>query len=349
MDESTSALDRESERLIQDALDEFSLNRTVVTIAHRLTTIQKSDCIFVLDRGTVAEFGSHNDLISKQGQYYNYVKKQQVDQKVQDKSVESIVHEDEIEDLISETQASPIKIRRSRRDIDQEPLSKKNIQVSDSIIMEKKDLTKNPKENFLIIDTLTMEKQGLIKNPEGNTLVNDTLTMKKPDLIKNLEGKEPKSKAPYRKMWADMKGEQLYFIIASFAAGYLGSLNPMIGYMLSESIETLSHVRDGVPGASDDLTVVFVLYIGFGVGGFICGYLSLLLFTLSGQSLAEKLRVRVFKKIMDNNIPFFDKPEHSPGNLCTKLEEDCSNLQNTMTGLVGVQIMNFGCLGFAIV
>jgi hypothetical protein len=73
------------------------------------------------------------------------------------------------------------------------------------------------------------------------------------------------------------------------------------------------------------------------------------LFALSGQSLAEKLRVRVFKKIMEHNIPFFDKPEHSPGNLCTVLEEDCSNLQNAMTGIVGVVIMNFGCLGVAIV
>ncbi len=92
LDESTSALDRKNEKLIQDALDEFSLNRTVITIAHRLNTIQNSDCIFVLDCGTVAEFGSHNDLMSKQGQYYNYVKKQQVDQKAKDKSDESIFH-----------------------------------------------------------------------------------------------------------------------------------------------------------------------------------------------------------------------------------------------------------------
>jgi ABC-type multidrug transport system fused ATPase/permease subunit len=68
------------------------------------------------------------------------------------------------------------------------------------------------------------------------------------------------------------------------------------------------------------------------------------LFALSGQSLAEKLRVRVFKKIMDNDIPFFDKPENSPGNLCTRLEEDCSNLQNAMTGFGGVFMQSFGCL-----
>jgi ATP-binding cassette subfamily B (MDR/TAP) protein 1 len=113
LDESTSALDRKNEQLIQDALDDFSLNRTVVTIAHRLTTIQNSDCIFVLDGGTVAEFGSHNDLMSKQGQYYNYAKKQQVDQETQDDSDEPIVHKDECEVPLCESEDSPLKKRRS--------------------------------------------------------------------------------------------------------------------------------------------------------------------------------------------------------------------------------------------
>jgi ATP-binding cassette subfamily B (MDR/TAP) protein 1 len=307
LDESTSALDRKNEKLIQDALDEFSLNRTVVTIAHRLTTIQNSDCIFVLDQGTVAEFGSHNDLLSKQGQYYNYVKKQQVDQKAYDDSDEPIIHNDEIDVPLSESQAGPLKKGGS------------------SLSLEKKSFSQR---NSLVSDSFTMERSNLAKNPEE---------------------KGPEPKAPYGKMWADMKGQQLYFIIASFAAVGLGSMNPIIGYMLSETINTLTHLRDGESGASGDLTVVFIWFIGFGVVGFIFGYLSLWLFALSGQSLAEKLRVRVFKKIMDNNIPFFDKPEHSPGNLCTRLEEDCSNLQNAMTGIVGSLIMNFGCLAVAIV
>jgi ATP-binding cassette subfamily B (MDR/TAP) protein 1 len=307
LDESTSALDRKNEKLIQDALDEFSLNRTVVTIAHRLTTIQNSDCIFVLDQGTVAEFGSHNDLLSKQGQYYNYVKKQQVDQKAYDDSDEPIIHNDEIDVPLSESQAGPLKKGGS------------------SLSLEKKSFSQR---NSLVSDSFTMERSNLAKNPEE---------------------KGPEPKAPYGKMWADMKGEKIYFIIASLAAIGLGSLNPVIGYWLSETINSLSNLRDGVSGASDDLNVAFICFIGFGVAGFICGYLSTWLYALSGQSLAEKLRVRVFEKIMDNNISFFDEPEHSPGNLCTRLEEDCSNLQNAMTGIVGTLIMNFGCLGVALV
>jgi ATP-binding cassette subfamily B (MDR/TAP) protein 1 len=304
LDESTSALDRKNEKLIQDALDEFSLNRTVITIAHRLTTIQNSDCIFVLDKGTLGEFGSHDDLMSKQGQYFDYVKKQQVDQNAQDETDEPI-HEDEIEIPLSESQASPLRKQGSSNNIQQESFGRKSSLVSDSFVVE----STNPAE----------------------------------------KEKEEESKAPYGKMWADMKGNQLHFLIAGFAAVGLGSLNPIIGYMLSETISTLSNVRDGKSGASDDLTMVFIWFIIFGVMGFVFGYLSMWFFALSGQSLAEKLRVRVFRKIMDNNIPFFDKPEHSPGNLCNRLEEDCSNLQNAMTGIVGSFIMNFGCLGVAMV
>jgi hypothetical protein len=82
--------------------------------------------------------------------------------------------------------------------------------------------------------------------------------MERKDLTKNPEEIPEGSWAPYGKMWADMKGDQLYFIIAAFAAAYLGSLNPMIGYMLSEAIVTLAHLRLGVWGAPDDLSVDFI-------------------------------------------------------------------------------------------
>lgn len=63
LDESTSALDRKNEREIQETLDQFSKNRTTVTIAHRLATIKNSDLIYCLKDGKIAEFGPHDDLI----------------------------------------------------------------------------------------------------------------------------------------------------------------------------------------------------------------------------------------------------------------------------------------------
>jgi ABC-type multidrug transport system fused ATPase/permease subunit len=70
LDEATSALDNESERLVQGALDTLMQNRTSVVIAHRLSTIQKADKIVVLEKGKIVEQGTHEDLIQKQGAYY---------------------------------------------------------------------------------------------------------------------------------------------------------------------------------------------------------------------------------------------------------------------------------------
>src|SRR5689334_10577772 len=70
-DEATSALDSESEVLIQDALWKLMEGRTAIVIAHRLSTVQKMDRIFVLDRGKIVEEGSHKELLQKQGVYAN--------------------------------------------------------------------------------------------------------------------------------------------------------------------------------------------------------------------------------------------------------------------------------------
>lgn len=71
LDEATSALDNESERIVQDSLAKLSKGRTVITIAHRLTTIKNSDVILVLTENGIEEHGTHTELLEKKGLYYN--------------------------------------------------------------------------------------------------------------------------------------------------------------------------------------------------------------------------------------------------------------------------------------
>jgi subfamily B ATP-binding cassette protein MsbA len=69
LDEATSALDSESESLVQSAIQNLIVGRTVFVIAHRLSTVRKADRIMVLENGTIADIGSHEDLMNKLGTY----------------------------------------------------------------------------------------------------------------------------------------------------------------------------------------------------------------------------------------------------------------------------------------
>lgn len=78
LDESTSALDSESERVVQAALDAAAKGRTTIAVAHRLSTVQKAHVIFVLDQGRVVESGTHQELMRSKGHYYELVNLQRL-------------------------------------------------------------------------------------------------------------------------------------------------------------------------------------------------------------------------------------------------------------------------------
>ena len=69
LDEATSSLDTATEKVVQESLEKLSANRTTITIAHRLSTIVNADRIFVLQDGIVAETGTHEQLMRKNGIY----------------------------------------------------------------------------------------------------------------------------------------------------------------------------------------------------------------------------------------------------------------------------------------
>ncbi|ETS82686.1 hypothetical protein PFICI_04562 [Pestalotiopsis fici W106-1] len=80
LDEATSALDSESEKVVQAAFEKIRHGRTVIAVAHRLSTVQNADVIFVFDQGSVLEKGTHAELLQKRGVYWDMCQSQATDQ-----------------------------------------------------------------------------------------------------------------------------------------------------------------------------------------------------------------------------------------------------------------------------
>jgi ATP-binding cassette, subfamily B, bacterial MsbA len=78
LDEATSSLDAESERLVQEALHNLMRNRTSFVIAHRLSTVRRADAIIVLEQGSIVEIGRHDDLLTRRGGAYARLYAQQM-------------------------------------------------------------------------------------------------------------------------------------------------------------------------------------------------------------------------------------------------------------------------------
>ena len=79
LDEATSALDAESQYLVQEAIHKLMRGRTTIVIAHRLSTIKEADRIYVINEGTVVDYGKHRELLQKEGVYrklYNHILKE---------------------------------------------------------------------------------------------------------------------------------------------------------------------------------------------------------------------------------------------------------------------------------
>ncbi|KAJ2859700.1 hypothetical protein GGH94_005957 [Coemansia aciculifera] len=164
LDEATSALDTASERLVQDALDRLSANRTTISIAHRLSTVRNCDQIYVVRDGVVSENGTHDELVMSGGEYAAMVRAQELRQAVRiaEQGTEDDDEED-VDELIAKElreQAIDLKATTTRQTVD----SAKNASVSGSVNPDGSELKQiDESGDFYLLWRLIYKFRGSIK------------------------------------------------------------------------------------------------------------------------------------------------------------------------------------------
>lgn len=311
LDESTSALDSASEKIVNAALERASKGRTTISIAHRLSTIRNADKIIVMDRGNVIETGTHSELINLKGVYAKLVEAQTL------RMEESVGGKDE---KTPENSAEFIGTGES------------------SMVMEKR------------ADGVHLNLgEELEKKTEKMKKVTDTEEDEEDQVDEAFLTKEDKEEREKKRMEAILKKRGfLWKRVFDFnrpewplmAMGtFLAAINSVImpafslffNLILTVFTKTGDELRDG--------TIFWAcMFIVLGVVAFITigGYYTL--FLLSGERLTRRVRAQTFRHLIYQEVAFFDHPANASGVLTARLASDATQLKNLTGDLAGAII-----------
>ncbi|KAJ2828372.1 hypothetical protein IWW50_001413 [Coemansia erecta] len=168
LDEATSALDTASERLVQDALDKLSANRTTISIAHRLSTIRNCDHIYLVRDGVVSENGTHGELVKMDGEYAAMVRAQELRQAVRNKlnSLDSAPGDDDGEDvdelIANELKEQALEQRATTRQTT-DTTGRSSVGAASAASSAMTDMSPKPRGNMYMLLRLLWQYKGSMK------------------------------------------------------------------------------------------------------------------------------------------------------------------------------------------
>jgi ATP-binding cassette subfamily B (MDR/TAP) protein 1 len=301
LDEATSALDTKSEGVVQAALEVAAAGRTTISIAHRLSTIKDADNIVVMSLGRIVEQGTHDELLSKQGAYYNLVEAQKIadTEKLTAEQQEAI--DAEGDKLIRQ------KSNRSGAGYIEDP--------DDKNIANKLNRTQSEKSQSSLV------LQG--RNTGGGEQASLWTLIK---LIISF------NKTEYKLMIAGL----LCAIIAGggnptqavfFAKEILALITPLVNQENVPIPGAVHYVRSQV-----DFWSLMYLMLGFIIFFANCG--QGIAFAFCSERLIHRVRDRAFRTMLRQDIEFFDREENTAGALTSFLSTETTHV----AGLSGVTL-----------
>ncbi|XP_016107770.1 bile salt export pump-like [Sinocyclocheilus grahami] len=308
LDMATSALDNESEAVVQEALDKARQGRTTISIAHRLSTIRNADVIMGFEHGRAVERGKHSQLLDRKGVYFTLVTLQ--NQGKDTDSDKPDYKEEGLEKVRSFSRGSyESALRRSLR---QRSHSQMSNSIPDAISGKFK------------IHSDHLEVEANNKKSKG----------KDEDVI------EP---APVARILRYNRPEWPCMLLGSLGAAINGSVNPIYALLFSEILGTFS-IQD-LDEQRRQINGICILFVSIGVLSFFSQFLQGYSFAKSGELLTRRLRKVGFQAILKQEIGWFDNPINSPGALTTRLATDASMVQGAAGSQIGMIVNSLTNIG----
>ncbi|KAM4560550.1 bile salt export pump isoform 2-T2 [Odontesthes bonariensis] len=319
LDMATSALDNESEAIVQEALDKVRMGRTTISIAHRLSTIKNADVIVGFEHGRAVERGKHNELLERKGVYFTLVTLQsQGDKALNEKAREMAGGEQEEPERLNLSRAGSYRASL-RASIRQRSRSQLSNLIPDSSVTVAGDL--GPR-------AYSMSQADKYKTPEED----------EEEIV------EP---APVSRILKYNLPEWPYMLFGSFGAAINGGVNPVYALLFSQILATFS-IEDSVTQRREiDSICVFFVFVG--VISFFTQMLQGYAFSKSGELLTSRLRRIGFHAMLGQEIGWFDDHRNSAGALTTRLATDASQVQGATGSQIGMIVNSLTNIGVAVI
>ncbi|XP_061057418.1 bile salt export pump isoform X3 [Eubalaena glacialis] len=304
LDMATSALDNESEAMVQEALSKVQHGHTIISVAHRLSTVRAADVIIGFERGTAVERGTHEELLERKGVYFTLMTLQsQGDQAFNEKDIK-----DETEDTLPERKQT---------------FSRGSYQASLRASIRQRS-----------------KSQLSYLGPEPPlALVDHKSTYEEDRKDKNIPVEEEIEPAPVRRILKVNAPEWPYMLVGAVGAAVNGTVTPFYAFFFSQILGTFS-----IPDKEEQRSQIHgvcLIFVAIGCLSFCTQFLQGYAFAKSGELLTKRLRKLGFRAMLGQDIGWFDDLRNSPGALTTRLATDASQVQGAAGSQIGMMVNAF--------
>ncbi|XP_064573875.1 bile salt export pump isoform X4 [Zonotrichia leucophrys gambelii] len=313
LDMATSALDNESEAIVQEALHKARLGRTAISIAHRLSAIKAADVIIGFEHGRAVERGTHEELLQRKGVYFMLVT-------LQSKGDTAPKRE--------ETQSKHISFSRGS--------------YQASLRASLRQRSRSQLSNVVPDPPLSIGGDHAESNYLAPSYGEDDGKAKKESVVE-----EDAKPVPFTRILKYNASEWPYLVLGSLAAAVNGAVNPLYALLFSQILGTFSILDE--ENQKNQINGVCVLFVLVGVLSFLTQFLQGYTFAKSGELLTRRLRKIGFQAMLGQDIGWFDDRKNSPGALTTRLATDASQVQGATGSQIGMIVNSFTNIGVAMI